>query len=321
MKSMTNTDHQTAGHTADQVATDHDDFGGLAADAPSLVGRRRALAWIGGIGLAGMLASCASGGDAAGSSTTGGATDDAVGAATDPSTNTPANTPAGSVASATDAVADTMAATDATVVGGTPIPEETGGPFPADGSNGPDVLTEAGVVRADIRSSIGDFTGTADGIPTTIQLTIVDAATGAALPGTAVYAWHCTADGKYSIYEVEDQNYLRGVQATDANGRVAFTTVFPGCYRGRWPHVHFEVFESLDAATASDTPMRTSQLALPEAESSAVYADDRYADSASNLARQELNSDNVFADGWQDQLATVSGSNGDGYTVSLLVRV
>ena len=47
----------------------------------------------------------------------------------------------------------------------TTIPEETAGPYPGDGSNGPDVLTQDGVVRADIRSSFGGATGTASGVP------------------------------------------------------------------------------------------------------------------------------------------------------------
>src|SRR5687768_6288866 len=44
------------------------------------------------------------------------------------------------------------------------IPEETAGPYPGDGSNGPDVLSQSGVVRTDIRSSFGEFSGTADGV-------------------------------------------------------------------------------------------------------------------------------------------------------------
>ena len=50
------------------------------------------------------------------------------------------------------------------------IPEETAGPFPGDGSNGPDVLSQSGVVRKDIRSSFGSSTTVAEGVPLTIQL-------------------------------------------------------------------------------------------------------------------------------------------------------
>lgn len=45
------------------------------------------------------------------------------------------------------------------------IPEETAGPYPGDGTDGPNVLTESGVVRSDIRSSFGSLTGTAQGVP------------------------------------------------------------------------------------------------------------------------------------------------------------
>ena len=201
------------------------------------------------------------------------------------------------------------------------IPEETAGPYPADGSNGPNVLGDDGVQRTDLTTSFGDLSGTAEGVPTEIQLTVVDASSGSPLVGAAVYLWHCTADGRYSVYEVEDQNYLRGVSETDSSGKVAFSTVFPGCYSGRWPHCHFEVFDSIDDATAGRSARRTSQLALPEADCQSVYADARYGNSLDNLNRLSLTSDNVFSDGWESQLAVVSGSNDAGRTVSLLVRV
>jgi hypothetical protein len=54
------------------------------------------------------------------------------------------------------------------------------------------------------------------------------------------------------------------VQAADADGKVTFTSIFPACYAGRWPHVHFEVYPALGAATAAGSAIHTSQLALPE---------------------------------------------------------
>ena len=102
-----------------------------------------------------------------------------------------------------------------------PIPEETAGPFPGDGSNGVNVLTESGVVRSDIRASFGASTTVAEGVPLTIDLTIVDTADGCApLAGAAVYLWHCDREGRYSMYSegAADENYLRGVQETDADG-------------------------------------------------------------------------------------------------------
>ena len=206
----------------------------------------------------------------------------------------------------------------------TPIPSETGGPFPADGTNGPNVLTQDGVVRQDITSSFGDFDGTAEGVPLDIRLQIVDAGSGAARPGAAVYLWHCTREGGYSLYSegVTDQNFLRGVQEADDDGWLSFTSIFPAAYDGRWPHVHFEVYEDLDAATGGGTPIVTSQLALPEATCDEVYATDGYEASVANLDRTSLTSDMVFADDQAaHQLATLTGSVADGLVASLVVPV
>lgn len=85
------------------------------------------------------------------------------------------------------------------------IPEETAGPFPGDGSNGPNALTERGIVRSDIRSSFGSAASEAEGVLLTIELTIVDTAAGcAAFEGVAVYLWHCDREGRYSMYSSED---------------------------------------------------------------------------------------------------------------------
>ena len=192
------------------------------------------------------------------------------------------------------------------------IPEETAGPYPGDGSNGVNVLSESGIVRSDLTSSFGSASGVAEGVPVTVKLKVYDlnGSDVTALGGAAVYLWHCTNDGNYSLYSeaVADENFLRGVQETDADGAVTFTTIFPGCYSGRWPHMHFEVYESLDSATSYTNKLRTSQLAIPEDSCREVYGvADGYDDSVSNLDGVSLNSDNVFGDGYSLQLATVTG--------------
>ncbi|GAB3074301.1 hypothetical protein [Corynebacterium aquatimens] len=121
---------------------------------------------------------------------------------------------------------------------------ETGGPYPGDGSNGPDVLEKVGVQRRDIRSSIGG-SATASGIPMTLRMNVIDMVNGnASMVGAAVYIWHCDAAGGYSMYSegLEDETYLRGVQVTRDDGSVEFTTIVPGCY----PHIHFEVFPDVN---------------------------------------------------------------------------
>jgi protocatechuate 3,4-dioxygenase beta subunit len=203
------------------------------------------------------------------------------------------------------------------------IPEETGGPYPADGTNGPNVLNASGVVRGDIRSSFGAMTGTATGLFTTVTLTLVDAGSSSCAPlaGHAVYLWHCTVGGDYSLYTDANQNYLRGVQESDAEGKVTFTTIFPGCYSGRWPHIHFEVFSSLAGAMAGTGKLKTSQLALPQAACDAVYATAEYSASVTNFSRITLASDNVFSDGSTLETPVATGSATAGYTLALTVGV
>jgi protocatechuate 3,4-dioxygenase beta subunit len=262
--------------------TQHNDFGGLIQDK-AMMTRRRALSFL---GAAGFLAAC---GD-------------------------------NSLTNSSTSTVNTSTSTQQTN-SGAEIPSETQGPYPADGTNGPNVLTDGAVVRQDLTSSFGNYSGTASGIPTTFKFTIVDAQTGSPVPNAAMYLWHCTAEGQYSLYEVTDQNYLRGMQISDASGKVNFSSIFPGCYSGRWPHCHFEIFDSLEVANSGANARKTSQLALPQHECELAYADSSYGNSLDNLGRLSLTTDGIFSDGWSDQLGTVTGSRAEGFTVNLLVRV
>ena len=205
------------------------------------------------------------------------------------------------------------------------IPEETSGPYPGDGSNGANVLTQSGIVRSDITSSFGSSTTKTDGVPLKITMVINDFATNKSpLVGGAVYLWHCDREGRYSLYSqgVTNENYLRGVQETDDHGQVRFTTIFPACYSGRWPHIHFEVYPSLETANDEANKIATSQIALPKDVCDTVFATSGYEQSVQNLSRLTLQSDMVFADdGGVRQLGTMSGDVASGYSVSLTVPV
>jgi protocatechuate 3,4-dioxygenase beta subunit len=209
---------------------------------------------------------------------------------------------------------------------------ETAGPYPGDGSNNApgntsNILGESGVVRSDIRSSFGVSTNVAAGVPLTLRIKIGDAGNAcAALPGYAIYLWHCTQDGRYSLYTAPDENYLRGVQAADADGYVSFTTIFPGCYDGRWPHMHFEIYPSLEAATDHRNAVLTSQFALPEDVCRDVYASVAgYEDSLVALKRVGIERDMVFRDNSDAEMAmmtpAVSGSASEGYKAEVVVGV
>ena len=118
------------------------------------------------------------------------------------------------------------------------------------------------------------------------------------------------------------QNYLRGVQVSNASGELSFTTVFPGCYSGRWPHIHFEIFSSLSTATSGNSDVRTSQLALPESVCRSVYGSaSGYTSSLTHLNAITLASDNIFSDGYSTQMATVTGDLTNGFAATLTVGV
>jgi protocatechuate 3,4-dioxygenase beta subunit len=255
--------------------------------------RRNVLRLMGGAGLVTVLGACGS---------SGGGDKGASGSSTSTSTTS------------TTAASATSAATE--------IPDETAGPYPGDGSNGPNILTEDGVVRSDITKSIGAYSGVAVGVPLTITLRILDLAKDATpKEGAAVYLWHDDRDGEYSMYTLKSENYLRGVQAAGADGTLTFTSIFPACYDGRWPHIHFSVYEDVDAATSGGPKLKTSQLALPEDVCETVYATDGYQQSVSNLSQVSLDTDNVFRDGYSAELAKVTGSVTDGYTATLTVAI
>ena len=119
-----------------------------------------------------------------------------------------------------------------------------------------------------------------------------------------------------------DENYLRGVQEANGDGGwLSFTTIFPGCYAGRWPHVHFEVHESVAKATSASNKQRTSQPAFPQHVCEEVYAAEGYEQSVTNLAAVSLDSDGIFSDGHSLQLATVTGSVEEGYVATLNVPI
>ncbi|MDX3382772.1 intradiol ring-cleavage dioxygenase [Streptomyces niveiscabiei] len=278
---------------AGEEAHEHDR--GLSYDLPVLA-RRRMIRLMAGVGLVPVVGCSVEGED------------------------TPAAAPASSASSGSPASSGAGSAECAV------IPEETAGPYPGDGSNGVNVLKESGVVRSDIRTSFGDSAGgTAEGVPLKVTLTVVDSDSGCSTPkkGAAVYIWQADRAGGYSLYTegVTDENYLRGVQETDEKGQVTFTSVFPGCYPGRWPHIHFEVYGSLADATAATAITNTSQLAFPKDVCDTVYATEGYGSSVANLARLSLESDMVFRDGHEQQMASVQGSPEKGYTATLTVAV
>jgi len=160
--------------------------------------------------------------------------------------------------------------------------------------------------RSDIRDD-------RQGVPLVLTLTVVDAGCAPAV-GVHVEIWHCDADGVYSEYGTGvGATFLRGVQTTDAAGKVTFTTIYPGWYQGRATHIHIQVY-------TGTTVTRTTQLAFPEAVNQVVYGGGSpYYTKGQNPTTNAT--DMVFSDGVSLELAQVAGTIAAGYTATLLVGV
>lgn len=188
-------------------------------------------------------------------------------------------------------------------------PSETEGPFPT--------KVPANFVRKDI-------TDGRTGVPLAVTITIKNAAAScAALAGALVDIWHCDKDGYYSEYggsgmqsvNLTSVDFLRGRQASDANGLTGFTTIFPGWYSGRAPHIHVHVYN------AAGKSLLVTQIAFPYDVTNTVYTTAQ-AKGYTKGAQDTLNErDGVFSDGFTTELATLSGSVANGYTLTHTIVV
>lgn len=292
---MTEKPRQFEGRVLPHQTEDLEDQG-LGFDIGTVLSRRRLLGvlGIGGVGMA--LAAC---------SPQGSSSEATASASTSSAVPTASSSPSAST--------ETM----------TEMNSETEGPYPGDGSNGPDVLEISGVERRDITRSI-DTDTVAEGVPLSLTMTLMDMSNNnQPMEGAAVYIWHCDAPGRYSMYDsaLQNETYLRGVQVADTNGQVTFDTIFPGCYSGRWVHIHFEVFPDRASITDSTNNILTSQIAFDEDSATAVYAQDVYGNSLSNLSNISLESDGIFSDGWEQQMAAISGDATNGFIATITVPI
>src|SRR5262249_52843152 len=145
------------------------------------------------------------------------------------------------------------------------------------------------------------------GTTLTLTVKVVNAGSNcAAVSGAQVEIWQCDATGAYSEYGSQAaQTYLRGIQTTDANGEVTFTTIYPGWYQGRATHIHLEV-------TINGRSVKATQMAFPESINATVYASGVYASRGANPTSNL--SDSIFADSLSSELVTPVGDPVGGYS-------
>jgi protocatechuate 3,4-dioxygenase beta subunit len=186
-------------------------------------------------------------------------------------------------------------------------PEETEGPY------GLDLHTNPELFRRDITEG-------RKGVPLAVTLTVLDVGGSCApIKNARVDIWQCDAAGVYSGYsqpghDTVAQTFMRGIQLTDADGLVTFDTVYPGWYQGRVTHIHYEVF-------LNDGLVATSQIAFPDATTTEVYASDLYASHGQNTSVPTVADDQVFSDGTDGEMITLTGDVTSGYQGTLTVGV
>ncbi len=249
------------------------------SDPRRLLDRRTALRLLGGVSLGGLLAACGSSGDGSASP-----------AGEARSSTTAATTPSSSAAASGTTETTTASATSCTL-----SPEMTEGPY----------YLDLDLVRRDV-------TGGRPGTPLALAFTVVDAKC-APIANAAVDIWHADAVGTYSgVGSQSGSTFLRGTQVTDASGKGAFTTIYPGWYQGRAVHIHVKVH-------VGDREVHTGQLFFPDSLNNSVFrSNSPY--STRGTPDTPNGRDNIFSNG--GAASTLSPrADGSGYAADVTFAV
>ena len=190
---------------------------------------------------------------------------------------------------------------------------ETDGPYPLYA-----ILTNSILTREDITEG-------KTGVPLTLTITLLDLSNGCTpISGAGIYIWHCDKDGIYSGYATSTNagststTFLRGVQVTDSDGQVTFTTIYPGWYAGRITHIHAQIY--LNDSLVSGTAIATTQLAFPIDITTAVYDSSLYT-KGQNTSVTSFSADNVFSDGTSTEMLSLTGDTSSGYAATMTISI
>lgn len=127
--------------------------------------------------------------------------------------------------------------------------------------------------------------------------------------------WQCDAVGNYSdVNDARATRFLRGYQATDANGRVRFTTIYPGAYQGRAVHIHLMIRTQAPGRSVKFT----SQLYFDDTVTDRVHAAAPYASATARRTRN--NRDGLYAQRGRELTLDVTDA-GNGYAATYEIGV
>lgn len=176
-------------------------------------------------------------------------------------------------------------------------PTETLGPYPS--------LTD--LLRSDIREGKA-------GTLLTLTVKVMNANSGCSpVAGASVEIWHVDAAGKYSQYGTQSaETFLRGIQTTNGNGGVVFTTIYPGWYQGRATHIHLEV-------TIGGVSRKVTQITFPESINDTVHRSGAYASRGTNSLSNAR--DGIFADSLASEIVTPVSDPTGGYAATFQVGI
>jgi protocatechuate 3,4-dioxygenase beta subunit len=170
------------------------------------------------------------------------------------------------------------------------MPSQTEGPF----------YIDPALLRRDITDGLA-------GLPLILNLRVVQSPSCTPVKDAIVDIWHADSAGIYSGFtgqlngiDSSGQNFLRGIQVTDANGNATFCTVYPGWYPGRTAHIHVKVLLANRTAV-------TSQLYFDDAVSDEVYASIEPYAVRGNSGRTRNANDGIYSALTQMSLTPVPG--------------
>jgi protocatechuate 3,4-dioxygenase beta subunit len=216
--------------------------------------------------------------------------------------------PDGTIATVPTGIPTQVSAVTSTALDCVVRPELTIGPYFVD-----DQLN-----RSDIRVEPSDNT-LKEGVALTFNINILDGANNSCTPirDAQVDVWHCDALGIYSGvsdqgFDTTGQQFLRGYQLTDANGRVQFLTIYPGWYSGRAVHIHFTI--RTRTADGQDYQF-TSQFFFDDTLTNQVHTLDPYASKGQRDRRNS--SDTIFMNGGEQLLLNLQDDVTNGFTTTM----